>query len=540
MRKYKIFRLATVIYIFFITLSLHAQLPQVLWDKTIGGDSEDKMSSFFHLNDDGFLLFGTSRSNISGEKSSQPLVMFGADAWIIKFDSQWQKQWDKVIGGYEDDIVNSVIRTADDGFLIGFSSASSKSGDKSENSRGKPYNDYWIVKINAAGNKVWDKTYGGNNDDNLSFIKLLPQGGYLLGGTSLSGATGDKTKDSYGWQDYWIIKIDTAGNMEWDQVYGGEKYDVLSGIFIAYDGYILTGKSNSPVSGNKTDPGNGSDDIWLVKIDYDGNKIWDRCYGGDDNESSPGLIKTGNNGFLISSLSKSGISGDKTTDKIGAGDSWYLKVDTDWNIQWDKTIGTIWIDKLGSPRKTDDGHYLLIGEHVIQEGIPGSLIDKGDRWIMKTDTFMNVVWEYKYGGTNDDNSGPVIVLDDNTEILIGGNSNSNISGQKTENSRGGVDFWITKVKLSEGIQSGYKNFLSENILHVYPNPVETELLFLDAGNDYMIQAEIYNLSGIPVIITGNINNNHTQMDISGLSPGLYFIRVSITGGKIFNQKVIRL
>src|SRR6187397_2897138 len=134
-------------------------------------------------------------------------------------------QWDKTIGGSGDDILLSVQQTSDNGFILGGRSQSSISGDKTEDNKG--LHDYWVVKLDANGNKLWDKTFGGSADDFLQSVKQTIDGGFILGGWSLSTISGDKTENSKGESDYWVVKIDVNGNKIWDRTIGGNSGDYL-------------------------------------------------------------------------------------------------------------------------------------------------------------------------------------------------------------------------------------------------------------------------------------------------------------------------
>jgi hypothetical protein len=118
--------------------------------------------------------------------------------------------WDKTFGGTSHDYAQSVISTSDGGYLLVGYSSSGAGGDKSQNSQGN--NDYWGVKIDGNGNKVWDKTFGGTSHDYARSAVSTSDGGYLLVGDSGSGAGGDKTQGNQGSDDYWAVKIDANGN----------------------------------------------------------------------------------------------------------------------------------------------------------------------------------------------------------------------------------------------------------------------------------------------------------------------------------------
>jgi hypothetical protein len=181
----------------------------------------------------------------------------------------------KTFGGSDYDEFRKLCLTKDGGYIAGGFSYSNASGEKSQDSRG--YNDYWIIKANRNGKIQWEKTFGGDWEDNFKSIIQTNDGGYALIGESSSGISGEKTDYCRGSTDYWLVKLDTLGNIQWDKTYGGSGTEFIDDIVQATDGsYILAGSSDSYASGEKTEDTRGSYDMWVVKIDVNGNKLWDK------------------------------------------------------------------------------------------------------------------------------------------------------------------------------------------------------------------------------------------------------------------------
>lgn len=386
------------------SFSLYAQVPSKQWDKTFGGTNEDALSNIAPTSDRGFLLAGTSYSGVNGDKSA--IGKGGADGWVVKIDANGTKLWDKTFGGSANDGLSIIIQTSEGGFLLGGLSNSGISGDKSEISRGGY--DYWVVKIDANGNKLWDKTFGTENGEGISSLIETSDGNYVLAGTSDASIGGDKSEDSRGGYDYWIIKIDNNGNKLWDKTFGGSGVDGLTSISQTADGGILVGgTSDSDKSGDKSEGVKGDYfDFWVVKIDAHGNKQWDKTLGGNHNEELYTLKSTTDGGFLIGGTSNSDISGDKSEAiRGGYSDYWVIKLDALGNKQWDKTFGGNNEDYLFNLIQTKKGNFLL-----------------------------------------------------------GGHSGSGISGDKTEANHGidpDLDYWIIEIN-SEGIKQWDKTFGGTN------------------------------------------------------------------------------
>ena len=240
------------------SLNLQAQNgPAKLWDKTFGGTQSDELTTLQQTSDGGYILGGVSDSGISSDKSQVHKGIF--DYWVVKLDASGIKTWDKTIGGSADEELYSIKQTTDGGYILGGLSNSGISGDKSQASKGG--GDYWIVKLDASGNKLWDKTIGGISWDNFTAIQQTSDGGFILGGYSESGVSGDKTQASKGMEDYWVVKLDASGNKIWDKTFGGNNQDRLFSLQQTADGdYILGGWSNSGISGDKTQASKGFED----------------------------------------------------------------------------------------------------------------------------------------------------------------------------------------------------------------------------------------------------------------------------------------
>ncbi len=230
--------------------------PRIKDQGTLGGNLDDQFGAMYLTTDGGLIAGGYSKSNKSAQKTQDSKGDY--DYWIVKLDSNHKIQWDKTIGGSSTDQLAALQQTADGGYILGGTSSSNISGDKTENTHGYYDNDYWIVKLNAAGNIQWDKTIGGTNYDYLLDLRQTTDGGYILGGTSRSNISGDKTENSRGNDDYWIVKLDGSGNIQWDKTIGGSAYDNLYAIQQTTDGgYIAGGNSTSNISGEKTENSRG-------------------------------------------------------------------------------------------------------------------------------------------------------------------------------------------------------------------------------------------------------------------------------------------
>jgi hypothetical protein len=439
-----------------------AQAPTKVWDKTIGGSSDDIAYSSVATSDGGFVIVGSSSSGISGDKSEASKGE--SDYWIVKFNSTGQKVWDKTIGGSSLDNAESVVSTSDGGFVVAGHSFSGISGDKSEANKGR--SDFWIVKINSGGQKIWDKTIGGSDYDNAFSIISTSDGGFLVVGSSESNISGDKSENNRdntnATYDYWIVKLNGNGQKIWDKTIGGGSDDYPESIIQTSDGsFVLVGFSISGISGDKTQGSQGLYDYWIVKLNSTGQKVWDKTIGGDSDEEAGSIIQTSDGGFVVVGSSSSGISGDKSEASKGLTDYWIVKLNSIGQKVWDKTIGGIGNDAAGSIIQTSDGGFVVAGgsDSFISgdktEGSQGLL----DYWIVKLNSIGQKVWDKTIGsGSNDYLTSIISTSDDG--FVVGGFSDSGISGDKSEAPKGNNDYWI--VKLGSSAISIYETITTGN------------------------------------------------------------------------------
>ncbi len=383
------------------------------------------------------------------------------------------KQWDFRFGGNVYDYVNSFHQTRDGGYILGGYSSSGISGDKTQPLWGGI--DYWIVKIDALGNKQWDKRFGGIDQDVLSEVQQTTDGGYILGGYSDSQVSGDKTQASQGFNDYWIVKTDSLGNKLWDKRYGGTNDELLATILQTTDGgFLLAGYSGSGVGGDKTQPNHGFDDYWIVKTDSIGTLLWDKDFGGTDYDFCTNVMQTADGGFLIGGASSSPIGFDKSQNIWGANDVWLIKTDSLGIKQWDVDYGGTDYDQVNSFCKTSDGGYML--GCYSASNISGNKTQNskglGDIWLLKITSAGVIQWDKDFGGTDEeDEIGSVFQNADGGYFVIS-NSFSNIGGDKTENNLGLAQAWVVRTD-SLGTKLWDKTIFTNPDQKIYPMMLQT-------------------------------------------------------------------
>jgi Secretion system C-terminal sorting domain len=491
-----------------IVLSLLTNLPtfgqEIEWQNTIGGTSSDWISTVLQTRDGGYIFGGNSSSGISGDKTE--ILLGGYDYWIVKTDSLGNIQWQNTIGGNSWDDLYSLQQTNDGGYILGGYSQSNISGDKTENRIGD--DDYWIVKTDSLGNIQWQSTIGGGLSDILTSIEQTTDDGYILGGYSLSNASGNKTENCLGGTDYWIVKTDSLGNIQWENTIGGFYGDNLYSIQQTTDGgFILGGSSESGISGDKSENSLGVWDCWIVKTDSLGNIQWQNTIGASSYEILFSIDQTNDGGLILGASSESGISGDKTENSLGDRDCWIVKLDSFGNIIWQNTIGGSMWDELRSIKHTSDGGFILGG--LSNSGISGdkkeSCLGNMDYWIVKTDSVGNIQWQNTIGGSDVDYLFSVQETN-NGSYVFGGYSGSNISNDKTENSAGSWDYWVVKLTDKYNLITGkiFADLNNNGIQDIGELPIPARKIIEQSTGRFSFSDQSGNFS-ISVLDTGFFN-----------------------------------
>lgn len=506
-----------------------AQAPPVQWQKTIGGSGSEYLYSLHQTADGGYILGGYSTSDTSGNKTENSRG--GRDYWVVKLDVTGTIQWQKTIGGSSVDVLNSLQQTTDGGYILGGTSRSNISGDKFENTRGG--DDYWVVKLDGAGTIQWQKTIGGNLTDDLRSIQQTSDGGYILGGSSFSAISGEKTESSLGGRDYWVVKLNTSGTILWQKTIGGNGSDALNSLQQTADGdYILGGSSSSDISGDKTENSWGGSDYWAVKLDALGTIQWQKTIGGNSIDNLRTIKQTADGGYILGGESTSNISGNKTENSWGVEDYWVVKLDATGAIQWQKNIGGAGGDFLHSLQQTTDGGYILGGSSWsdMSGDKTENTIGGWDYWLVKLDATGVIQWQNTIGGNDDDELYSLQQTTDGSFIL-GGTSASNISGDKTEDCWGGLlyDYWVVKLA-AETVPTKEAPTALANI-KIFPNPT-ADAVFVQSNEPTTLC--LRNAFG-QAILTQTVFGND-KMDLSNLPNGIYFLTEMETG---FSHKILK-
>jgi len=360
--------------------------------------------------------------------------------------SQYDLQWNEFYGGDNFDELLSVIEV-DDGLVYGGSAGQTIAtiGDPPQTVGDT---DYWIYKTDYDGNILWSYTYGGFGADVLQTLIRTQDGGFAAVGFSFSGIGGFKSQNSRGDRDVWVVKLDQDGLFEWDATFGGDLEDFPATIIQAQDGsYYFGGFTDSSLSGEVSFPSRGGiSDIWLAHISSTGGLLYDRRFGGIMDDKLFDLVQLSNGDILIAGLSDSDIGGEKSENSYGGQDAWIIRMAADGTILWDRTFGGDFGDRANAVAELDNGEILIGGRSTsfASGNKTAANIGGDDFWLLKLEPNGNAVWDRTYGGLGVDEL-VQLKVNDKGIIYLGGKSNSNISADKSEQSRGNFDMWLILV-----------------------------------------------------------------------------------------------
>ena len=351
------------------TASAGTITPEEEWNKTFG-ETFDCGFSVAQTTDGGYIITGYLGSY--------------ANVWLIKTDSNGNEVWNKTFGGSDDDCGYSVQQTDDGGYII--------TGPTYSYGAGK--SDVWLIKTDSNGNKIWDKTFGGSEDDRGESVIQTLDGGYIIIGYTQPyyGAGGDNV---------WLIKTDSNGNEIWSKTFGGSEDDRGESVIQTFDGgYIITGYTESF--------GAGGDDVWLIKTDSNGNEIWSKTFGGSKDEGGRSVAQTSDGGYII--------TGERW---FYLTDIWLIKTDSNGNEIWNKTFGGLGYDEGKSVKQTPDNGYIITGHIESFGAVDDDVWPNDDVWLIKTDSNGNEIWNKTFGGSEHDRGESVIQTLDSGYIITG-------------------------------------------------------------------------------------------------------------------------
>jgi len=493
------------------------QLPIIQWQRSLGGSLRDYTKSIRQTSDGGYILAGSSESTNGDVVGNHG----GFDFWVVKMSSSGTIQWQKSLGGNASDGANSIQQTLDGGYILAGYSGSSN-GDVTGNHGS---DDYWVVKLNSSGNIQWQKSLGGSGFDEAYSIQQTSDGGYIVAGISSSN-DGDVT-GNHGNYDYWVVKLDPSGNIQWQKSLGGTNPDLANAIRQTSDnGYIVAGytlSNNGDVTVNY-----GFRDYWIVKLDSSGNIQWQKSLGGSGMDQAHDVQQTQDGGYIIAGYVLS--SDGDVTNYQGSRDYWIVKLDPSGNLQWQKTLGGTNIEEAYSISLTSDGGYIVGGQSQSTDGDITTNHGMFDYWIVKLGSTGNIEWQKSLGGSNTDTLYAIQPTSDNGYIMAGITQSGD--GDLTV-FNGMYDIWVVKLKLGPAL--GVDEKMAASKPSFYPNPAKNFVNINGIPSETTIS--ITDISG-KRLFSNQYKDEKIAVDVSHLIDGVYIIQAQYKGEIILSEKLI--
>ena len=504
------------------TVSVQAQIT---FHKTFGGNGDDYGTSVQQTNDGGYIITGFTNGVDSGN----------ADVYLVKTDAYGDTIWTRTFGGANRDYGNSVQQTADGGYIIvgltySFGGAGSKGYLIKTNSNGDflwnktfdafssdavgltvqqtmeggyivagsieifPFNENaYLIKTDANGDSLWTRIYGGADEIKDVSCYQTMDSGYILSGTRTdSGSTNS---------DAWLLKTDALGNIVWSKTYGDAYPDHCLRVQQTLDGgYIMTGWTYSF--------GAGGCDVFLTKTDANGDLLWTKTFGGNENDAGMCVRQTTGGGYIISGFF--GLF-------IGYR-SYLIKTDANGDSLWTRIMGTD-DDYANSVQETVDGGYIVTGSTANFGGNSNIIFVKTDANGNKgcyDEVSTSVV------------SSPVMTVDSPAIPLT--LLNTTITSPNTIVDSGGIDSTIC-------ISVGIKETVSEKLFLLYPNPASSQCMIHNTSFTIK-KAEVFNLLGNKSYPEITVNSEAWIVDCTTLSPGIYFVKVETEKGSSVQKLLV--
>lgn len=503
---------ALVIITGLIALQSAAQAPSIQWQKTIGSTYSDNGRAIRQTPDGGYIVAG--RVNSYGRDVSQPCEV--NNAWLVKLNSTGVIEWEKNFGLVGNDIINSIGFTSDGGYILaGFTSlAVGWQGNE----------DFLVIKVNATGNLVWQKTFGGSSDDRAHSIQQTSDGGYIVAGET-SSADG-QVVGQHGQWDSWVLKLDASGNMSWQKTMGGTGAESAFSIQQTTDGgYIVAGSAQSN-NGDVSGLHGGNADWWVVKLNSAGSISWQKCFGSTLTESAYSVIQTSDGGYAVTGYAAYN-DGDVVAPTFLYDHFWIIKTDASGNLSWQKVYGGNGYDVARSIRQTTDGGYIVAGhsDSPNSGNVNGNASYIFDNvWVIRLNTSGSLLWQKKMGGELQDQAWDVRQTTDGGYVIVG---NTNSTTGDVSPRPNDFDLWVVKLGPDGALPVTFQNFSAA----LTEGAVRCKWQTLNETNTRLFEIE-RSVNGNDFINVGTVNavGNSTQptdysfddLSISSLTGKLFY------------------
>ncbi|REC72420.1 T9SS type A sorting domain-containing protein [Chryseobacterium rhizosphaerae] len=506
----------------------YAQETTVLWQRDIKSSTQDFLSQVTTTIDGQYLITGssiqaTSQSPaMSSQKSNN-----GYDMHLIKLDQLGNSIWEKYFSGNNHDYLSSTVATEEGGFLLAGTTYSNKGLDKKDESKGG--SDIWLIRINEFGDEVWQKTLGTSSDEEARAVIQTTDLGFFVAGNIQNSPKG------YGSKDILIVRLDKDGKELSQLILGGKNLDEVEKMIPTRDGGALLGVySRSSIGGSKKTENFGEGDYWIIKLDKNGKVEWEKNFGGKGDDHLRTLALT-SNGFIIGGESRSERSGNKSVGAQEGTDLWLILLNERGEEIWQKsyTLGNrdilMGMNVIQSQdpgtRNQDVTQGVLMGGYTQAEG----RIEKNDEsfWLLYIDQQGIEKWRKYVNGDSrkrEERLSDLKLNRDGSIVLAG-----------TSAEKFGEENWKI-VKLGD---KQVNQLIEKHDIKIYPNPVSDYAYVEIGFNDFKeADISVYDMSG-KLLQQMKTKNNVTKLGTQALVQGAYLVTIKTDNSKTANAKLIK-
>jgi hypothetical protein len=410
------------------TSQLEAMTPYQQWSKVLGSSGDERSYAIRATPDGGYIVVGMAAGTDGDVTGSHG----GNDCWVIKLDKAGNIAWKNAYGGSGAEGAWSVDLTSDGGYIVG-GLTFSNDGQVTGNHGG---GDFWLVKLNSSGTLQWQKTYGGTGVDWMQKVRKTADGGYIMVGGSTSN-NGDATAN-YGALDYWVVKVNSSGTLQWQKNLGGSADDFAYDVIETSAGNFIVAGSTKSNNGQVTNYRGGSD-YWITKLNSSGTLQWQKTYGSSSDDEANAITQLTNGGYVITGYAQK-ADGD-VQQLNGFRDAWTLKIDENGTLQWQNSYGGSAEQTGFAVQSTTDGGC-VIGSYTSSQDNNITTYGGSDAIVFKLDANGNALWNQQYGGSNNEAIKDMIQTPDGGFAFV---ADSYSNDGEVGSNLGQADFWINKL-----------------------------------------------------------------------------------------------
>ncbi|KFF26621.1 T9SS type A sorting domain-containing protein [Chryseobacterium vrystaatense] len=504
-------------------LSLSGQ--EILWEKSIKSSTQDFLSQVTTTIDQQYLISGSSiQSNKLQTDSKQNS---GYDFHLIKLNQQGEQMWEKYFSGNNHDYLSASVTTQAGGALIAGTSYSSKGLDKKDDSKGG--SDIWLIRINEFGDELWQKTLGTSADEEARAVIQTTDLGFFVAGNVQNSAKG------FGSKDILVVKLDKDGKVLSEIMLGGKGLDDVEKMIPTRDGGALLGAySRSNIGGSKKIENFGEGDYYIIKLNKEGKVEWEKNYGGKGDDHLRTLALT-SSGFLIGGESRSERSGNKSVGIEEGTDLWVISLNERGEEIWQKSysfgnrdilmgMSVINQSQDSGARNQDLTKGILLGGYTQAEG----RIEANDEsfWMLYLDQDGKEQWRKHVKGESKKREERLsdIKLNRDGSIILAGTSADEL----------GKENWKI-IKLGD---KQIDQLIVKQDIKIYPNPV-SDYAYIEIGYDFKeADILVYDMGGRQ-LQSLKTKNKVTKINTQNLIQGAYLVTIKTDTNKTANAKLIK-